>query len=86
VVKELSFKDLTIVLRHCPISEYFACKRRMLCQDKVSKERARYLVIRMMSFGEDLYGLCALSEHGSESERSESVKSVKSMKVIEVKQ
>jgi len=77
---------LMIVLRHCPLSEYFACKRKMLSQDTVSKERARYLVIRMMSLGEDLYGLCALSEHGSESERSESVKSVKSMKMIEVEQ
>lgn len=48
-VEELCREDLIMLLRHCPISDYFAWEEERLNKTTFSIERARFLVARMLT-------------------------------------
>ena len=70
-VDELCHEDLIKVMRHCPLSDYFAWEEERLNKSTFSLERSRFLVARMLTrHSEFVNGLESVLERNADSERS----------------
>ena len=71
MAQKMKYDQLSKVLRHCPLSEYFGYSDSRYGALMLSRQRALYLVSKMLAQSAIITGFADIEERGVQSERSE---------------